>query len=156
LRSRWATWFGADGALLGLERPLNRLADPEGRVGRELVALAPIELLGGADQAEDSFLDQIQQVEVLAHVAAGVRDDQPEVRVDQPLLGLEVPSLDPLGEIDLLLLGEQGVAAHLVEEELQSVRGLLGELAFCPPRRAVPSVRSRPRSGGRRLDPFCT
>ena len=43
------------------EAALDRLADPEGRVGRELVALAPVELLGGADQAEDALLDQVEQ-----------------------------------------------------------------------------------------------
>ena len=83
----------------------------------------------GADQAEDALLDQVEQVEVLAHVAAGVRDDQPQVRVDQPLLCLQVAALDALGEVDLLLLGEQRIAAHLVEEELERVRGGLGEVA---------------------------
>src|SRR5262249_51275463 len=39
----------ANRALLRLEGALDRLPDPEGRVGRELVALAVVELLAGAD-----------------------------------------------------------------------------------------------------------
>src|SRR5205807_2443429 len=42
------------------ERPGDRLADPPGRVSRELVAATPVELLDGADEAERSFLDQIE------------------------------------------------------------------------------------------------
>jgi hypothetical protein len=40
--------------------------------------------------------------EALALVAAGVRDDEAQVRVDHALLGLEVAALDALGELDLL------------------------------------------------------
>src|SRR5207248_2493998 len=43
------------------EAALDRLADPKGRVGRELVAPAPVELLAGADQAEDALLDEVEQ-----------------------------------------------------------------------------------------------
>src|SRR4029077_7938727 len=39
------------------ERALRRLADPPRRVGRELVAAAPVELLDGADQSDDPLLD---------------------------------------------------------------------------------------------------
>src|SRR3712207_3491805 len=42
----------ADRARLVGERAGDRLADPPGRVGRELEALAVVELLGGADEAE--------------------------------------------------------------------------------------------------------
>src|SRR6266487_4621936 len=41
------------------ERAGDRLTNPPGRVGRELVAAAPVELLDGADEAEGAFLDQI-------------------------------------------------------------------------------------------------
>src|SRR3712207_7539173 len=36
----------------------SRLADPQGAVGREPEALAPVELLHGADEAEDALLDR--------------------------------------------------------------------------------------------------
>ena len=76
---------------------LDRLADPEGRVRRELEALAVVELLGGADQPEDPLLDEIEQRHVVALVLARVGDDQPEVGVDESLLRREVAALDPLG-----------------------------------------------------------
>ena len=49
------------------------------------------------------------------------RDDQPEVRVDHPVLRLLVAALDALGELDLLLRGQQRIAGHLVQEELQRI-----------------------------------
>ena len=66
-----------------VQRALDRLADPERGVGGELVALAPVELLGGADQPEDALLDQVEQRQVVALVFAGVGDHQPQVRVHQ-------------------------------------------------------------------------
>src|SRR5687768_14271755 len=42
------------------QRAGDRLADPPGRVGGELEALAVVELLGGPDQAERSLLDQVE------------------------------------------------------------------------------------------------
>jgi hypothetical protein len=109
-------------ALVG-EPALDRLPDPEGRVGRELVSLAPVELLGGADQAEDALLDQVEQRQLVTLVLLGERDDQPQVRVDHPLLGLEVPALDALGQLDLLVGGQQRVAAHVAQEQLERVAG---------------------------------
>jgi hypothetical protein len=49
--------------------------------------------------------------------------DETEVRVDHPLLGRAIPSLDALGERDLLRRVQQRVAADLVQEELERVRG---------------------------------
>ena len=116
-----------DGAGLGVHPALDRLADPPRRVGGEAVAAAPVELLDGADEAEDALLDQVEQRQLGALVLLGDRDDQPQVGVDHPVLGVEVAALDPLGELDLLVRGQQPVAADLVEEELQRVGGGAGE-----------------------------
>src|SRR5438067_1305007 len=51
----------ADRAGLVGERASDRLADPPGRVRRELEALAVVELLRRADQAERSLLDEVQE-----------------------------------------------------------------------------------------------
>src|SRR4051794_34953262 len=118
----------ADRAALGVEPALDGLADPERRVGGEPVALAPVELLDGADEAEDALLDQVEQAELVALVLAGDGDDEAEVRADHALLGLEIAALDPPGELDLLVGAEQPVSARLVQEELKRVRGLDGEL----------------------------
>ena len=118
-----------DRARLVREPALDRLAHPEGRVGGELVALAPVELLGRADEAEDALLDQVEQRELLALVLLRDRDDEAQVRVDHALLGLEVALLDALGQLHLLVGGEQRIAADLVEEELQRVGGRARQLA---------------------------
>ena len=49
----------ADRARLVLDPALDRLADPVRRVGRELEAAPPVELLGRADEAEDALLDEV-------------------------------------------------------------------------------------------------
>ena len=119
----------ADRARLVGQAALDRLADPEGGVGGELEALAVVELLGRADQAEDALLDQVEQRQLLALVLLGDRDDEAQVGVDHPLLGLEVALLDALGQLDLLVRGQQRVAADLVEEQLEGVGGRAGEVA---------------------------
>ena len=91
-----------DRARLVGERAGDRLADPPGRVGRELVAAAPVELLDGADQAERALLDQVEERQALVAVVLGDRDDEAEVRLDHPLLRLRVAALDLLRELDLL------------------------------------------------------
>src|SRR4051794_12572912 len=113
----------ADGPRLVGERASNRLADPPGRVGRELEALAVVELLGRADQAERALLDQVEEGQALVAVVLGDRDDQAEVRLDHLLLGVEVAALDALRELDLLGGGEQPDLADVLEEELQGIGG---------------------------------
>src|SRR6185503_1885514 len=48
-----------DRARLVRDPALHRLADPPGRIGGELVAAAPIELLDGPDEPDDPLLDQV-------------------------------------------------------------------------------------------------
>ena len=76
------------------------------------------------------------------------RDHEPEVRVDHQLLRLAVAALDPLRELDLLLGGQELVAADLVEEQLQRVGGRVGEIAV-----HVRRVGRRPSAVVRELDP---
>ena len=62
LRSRWATLAGRRMRAPAVgEAALDRLADPQRRVGGEAEALAPVELLGGADQPEHALLDEVEQ-----------------------------------------------------------------------------------------------
>ena len=112
-----------DRAGLGVHPALDGLADPPRRVGGEAVAAAPVELLDGADQAEDALLDEVQEGQPGALVLLGDRDHEPQVRVDHAVLGVEVAALDALGEVDLLGRRQQPVAADLVQEELQGVGG---------------------------------
>src|SRR4051812_12246982 len=110
------------------EAALDGLADPEGRVRGELVALAPVELLRRADQAQNALLDQVEERQLVALVALRERHHEPEVRVHHPLLGLEVAALDPLGELDLLVGREERVPADVAQEELERVAGHVSQL----------------------------
>ena len=62
------------------------------------------------------------------------RDDEPQVRVDHPVLGRLVAQLDELRELDLLRGREQGIPSGLVEEELERVARHRGDLRVLVPR----------------------
>src|SRR3954467_9817393 len=83
----------ADRARLVGERAGDRLADPPGRVRGELEALAVVELLRRARQAERALLDQVQEREALVAVVLGDRDPQTQVGLDHLLRGVEVAAL---------------------------------------------------------------
>jgi hypothetical protein len=105
------------------------LADPPRRVGRELVALAVVELLDRADQAERSLLDEVEEGETSAEVALRDRHDEAQVRLDHLRLRAHLAALDPLGQADLLVGGEQRHLADLAQVEPQRVqRRLDGEV----------------------------
>jgi hypothetical protein len=59
----------ADRSALIAESACDGLADPPGGVRGELEALAPVELLDGADESEIALLDEIEEVEAAAGVA---------------------------------------------------------------------------------------
>ena len=65
-------------ALVG-DRPRDRLADPPGGVGRELVASGVFELVDGSHQPGVAFLDQVEEAQAAVAVLLGDRDDQPQV-----------------------------------------------------------------------------
>ena len=90
-------------------------------VGRELEAAPPVELLDCADEAERALLDEVEEREPLVAVVLRDRDDEPEVRLDHPLLRLHVAALDPLRELDLLRGRQELVPARLAQEELQRI-----------------------------------
>ena len=62
---------------------LDRLADPPGRVRRELEALAPVELVDRVDEAEVALLHDVEQGQPGRLVLLGDRDDEPQVRVHE-------------------------------------------------------------------------
>ena len=103
------------------QRTGGRLPDPPGRVGRELEALAVVELLRRTDETERALLDQIQEREPLVAVVLRDRDDEPEVRLDHLLLRVQVAALDPLCETNLLLGRKQAHLADVLQEQLKGV-----------------------------------
>ena len=68
-----------DRARLVGERSGDRLADPPGRVGRELEALAVVELLRRANETERALLDQVEERQPLVAVVLRDGDDEPQV-----------------------------------------------------------------------------
>ncbi len=139
-----------DGPGLVRQCPTDRLPDPPGGIGRELVALGVVELLDRADQTEVALLDQVEQGHAATAVLLGDRDHKTQVRRDQLLFrrmpvpdqGLEVTpqyrlqvgvglqlvlgeqaSLDPLGQFDFLRGVEQGYFADLAQVHTHEVGG---------------------------------
>src|SRR6185437_4507103 len=115
----------ANGARLIGDRPRHGLADPPRRVRRELVPLAVVELLDGADEAEAALLDQVEKGEAAAQIALRDRDDEAQVGFGHLLLREHVAALDPLGQADLLVGGEQRDLADLAQVEPERVEARL-------------------------------
>ena len=63
------------------------LANPPGGVGGELEALAVLELLHGADEADVALLDQVEQAHAAADVLLGHADHQAQVGLGQVAAG---------------------------------------------------------------------
>ena len=86
----------ADGAALVGDAALDRLADPQRRVGGEAEALAVVELLDGADQAEHALLDEVEQAQLGLRpwYLRAIETTSSQVVRRQPLLGGEVARLD--------------------------------------------------------------
>ena len=88
-QARRAVAGDADQAGLLVERPADRLADPERGVGRELEATPPVELVDGVFEAEVALLDEVEQIHPLGQrVALGDGDDEAEVGADEAVLGV--------------------------------------------------------------------
>ena len=77
----------ADGASLVRNGARDRLAHPPGRVRRKLVAAPVVELIHRLHQADVAFLDQIQELQAAVGISLGDRDHQPQIGLDQLLLG---------------------------------------------------------------------
>ena len=76
----------ADGAALVGDGAGDRLANPPGGIGAELVAAVIVELLDGADQTDVAFLDQVEERHAATDVLLGDADHQAGVRLDEVLL----------------------------------------------------------------------
>src|SRR4029450_2847927 len=106
------------------------MPDPPGRVGRELEALPPVELLDSANQAHVPLLDQVEKGEAAADVTLGDRDDESEIGLDQSVLGAWVPPLDQLGEASLVGGAQQRDGRDLLEVGTDGVGRNLDRLAL--------------------------
>src|SRR6266540_1003680 len=104
----------ADGAGLVGDGSCDRLTDPPGRVGRELVAAPVLELVDGLHQADIAFLDQVEELQSPVRVLFGDGDDEAKVGLDHLLLGARRLGLARLDDLDdLLELLGAGIGAFL-------------------------------------------
>ena len=76
--------------------------------------------------------------ETLVAVVLRDRDDEAQIALDHPPLGLHVPALDPLGELDLVRGGEERMAPDLAQKELEGIRRGLEDLRGPRRRRRLP------------------
>src|SRR5439155_3611195 len=96
-----------------------RLSDPPRRIRRELVALAVVELLDGADEADVPFLDQVEEAHAATDVLLGDGHDETKVRLGQVVPGI-VALLDEL-------VGKTAQRALLIGVELCELVEMLDE-----------------------------
>ena len=82
-----------------------------------------VELGDRAHQPNVALLDQVQQRHAAALVLLGDRDDQAQVRLGHAPAGRVGAPLDLLGELDLLLLGQEGAPADLAQVRAKGVVG---------------------------------
>src|SRR5215467_11129233 len=78
----------ADGARLVGGSARDRLPDPPGGIGRELVAAAILEFVDRLHQADIAFLDQVEEQQAAVGVFLGDGDDEAQVRLHHLFLGL--------------------------------------------------------------------
>ena len=76
-----------DGSSLIRNRSSDRLTDPPGRIGRELIPASVFELIDRLHQTNIAFLDQVEELETAVGVFLGNRDHESEVRFHHLFLG---------------------------------------------------------------------
>ena len=130
----------ADSPGLVGDGPGDGLANPPGGVGGEFIALGIVELLHRLDQAQVALLDEIQEQHAPPHVPLGDGNHQTEVGLGQLLLG-PVALLDKLLELGQVLRGKigclrlvqlllgQGSGVHFLSQVDLLLRGQQGHLA---------------------------
>src|SRR2546428_242828 len=105
----------ADRTSLVGQGPGDRLPDPPRRVRAELVSLSPVELFDRADETQIPLLNKVQEEHPAAYIFLGDADDQAQVGLDEAALRFLVALLHALGQVDLLLGGEERDLPDLLE-----------------------------------------
>ena len=124
----------ADGAGLVGDRAGDRLPDPPGRIGRELVTPAVFELVDRLHQADVAFLDQIEELQAAVGVFLGDRNHQTQIGLDHFLLGLAgfalalLHAVHDLAEFADLKAGQGRQRLDLVAQFLDAVFLVMDEI----------------------------
>ena len=111
----------ADGAALIGDGPGDGLPDPPCGVGGKLEAPVRFELLRRLHQAEVPLLNEVEERQAPPGVPLCHRDHEAEVRFAETAAGVLIPGLRGTGEGSLLLRGQQGHPADLLQIGLYRV-----------------------------------
>src|SRR5207249_7133792 len=126
----------ADRPRLVRDRTGDRLTDPPCGVGRELVALAVVELLDRADESDVPLLDQVEEAHAAADVLLRDRHDEAKVRLGQVVAGVVALLNELVGETPqralLVWVGARGLVVMLCEDGAER-RRWHGGLSQTPP-----------------------
>src|SRR5918993_942631 len=96
-----------DGPPLLSNRSLYSLTNPPRSIGGEPKAPVGVELPNSLHKTDVALLDQIFQGQTTPTRLLGYGDNKPQVLLDESLAGSFVTFLSPLGEVYLLLVGQE-------------------------------------------------
>ena len=121
-----------DGARLVCECTGDGLTDPPRCVGRELVALCPIELIDSAEESEVSLLNEIEECEVwrASHILLCDGHHEAEIGTGKKILCLGITRNNTLCQLTLITCGQERILSDLAEVHLRGIvwRALCGEI----------------------------
>src|SRR4029453_3554251 len=97
------------------------LSNPPRRIGREAKAAFGIEPVGGRDEAEIPFADEIQEIETAVAIAARDENDEAQVAQNEPATGRGVAGARGARRRELVLRGERRMAMQIGEIAIEGI-----------------------------------
>ena len=119
---------------------LNGLANPPDRIGDELHPPVRIELPGRGHQPHIPLADQVHERDAPVLELLGHRDHEPHVVPGKLFLGLDIALDRTPRQRRLLLHGEQGDAADVLQVEIEALAPLVGRLGHGGRLRPAPTL----------------
>ena len=113
----------ADGARLIGDGTGDGLTDPPCGIGRELVSFGVVKLFNSLYKTEIALLNKVEEQHASADIALCYRHDQTKVCFRHAALCLLVPLAHFGGKLNLLIGGEQGHLAYLLEVHTNRIVG---------------------------------
>ncbi|MNU80572.1 hypothetical protein D3C71_702070 [compost metagenome] len=96
-------------------RTRNRLTDPPCRIRTEFEALLKVELLHRFDETHISFLNQVQEQHSTSYITFGYTYHETKISFSQPAFGFFIAFLNPLGELDFIITGQEGNTSYFLQ-----------------------------------------
>ena len=93
----------------------DRLTDPPCGIGGEFIAFGIVKFFHRLNQAQVSFLNQIQEQHPSSHISFGNADHQTQVGFCQTLLGFLISHFHSLRQINFLFRRKQGHLSYFLQ-----------------------------------------